>query len=289
MKLYRTRLAFLLAAYILSLFIFTDARILFFILNKSKFVGVTTLDFIQTLLFGLRFDTITATIINALFIFLIAFPISFLHFKKFRTALKVIFLSTNLISLAINMIDMAYFPYTLRRSTAETFSFFFEKNDAGTLLPLFLKEFWYMFIIFILFAFLLNWLYNIIENKFLFVKEENTIKTISLKSGSFILIIGLSILTIRGGFQVIPIGIIDAGDFVKPRCVPIVLNTPFCIIKSGQLYTFTEKNYMGNEEANAIVNPIKKYNYADVDFKNKNVVVVILESCSKEFTKLLHQ
>jgi len=288
MKLYRTRLAFLLAAYILSLFIFTDARILFFILNKSKFVGVTAADFTQTLFYGLRFDTITATIINALFIFLVAFPISFLQFKNFRTALKVIFLSTNLISLAINMVDMAYYPYTLRRSTAEIFSFFFKKNDVSTLLPLFLKDFSYLFVIFILFAFIINGLYKIIENKILspFIKEENTAKTVSIKSGNFILIIGLSILSIRGGFQLIPIGIIDAGNFVKPSCVPLVLNTPFCIIKSGVLSTLTEKVYMSNEEANAIINPIKKYKYADADFKNKNVVVVILESFSKEFTKL---
>jgi len=288
MKLYRSRLAFLLAAYILSLFIFTDARVLFFLLNKSKFTGISTGDVWQTLFYGLRFDTITATIINALFIFLVAFPISFLHLKKFRTSLKVIFITTNLIALALNLIDTAYFPYTLRRSTAETFSFFFQKNDAGALLPLFLKDFWYLFVMFILFAFILNSLYKLIEKKFLspFIKEENTAKTISVKSGSFILIVGLSILTIRGGFQLIPIGIIDAGNFVKPACVPIVLNTPFCIIKSGELYTLTEKNYMPMSEANAMVDPIKKYNYSDADFTNKNVIIVILESFSKEFTKL---
>jgi phosphoglycerol transferase MdoB-like AlkP superfamily enzyme len=288
MKLYRKRLAFLSAAYILSLFIFTDARLLFLLLNKSKFVGVTSVDFFQTLLCGLRFDTITATIINALFIFWVAFPVSFFQFKRFRIFLKIIFLVTNLVALALNLIDTAYFPYTLRRSTAETFRFFFEKNDAGVLLPLFVKDFWYLFVVFILFAFFINYLYKLIEKKLLtpFIKEENTAKTILLKSNSLILLIGLSILSIRGGFQLIPIGIIDAGNFVKPACVPLVLNTPFCIIKSGELYTLTEKNYMPQTEANTLVNPIKKYNYSNVDFKSKNVVIVILESCSKEFTKL---
>ncbi|MEO8760161.1 MAG: hypothetical protein ABI388_03540, partial [Bacteroidia bacterium] len=111
MKLYRTRLAFLLAAYLLSLFIFTDARILFFLFNKSKFVGVTNADFIQALFYGLRFDTITATIINALFILLVAFPISFFQHKTFRVFLKVVFVTTNSIAFAFNMIDTAYFPY----------------------------------------------------------------------------------------------------------------------------------------------------------------------------------
>jgi phosphoglycerol transferase MdoB-like AlkP superfamily enzyme len=288
MKHYQKRIYFLLASYLLALFILTDARVLFFLLNKSKFVGITTTDFVSTLFYGLRFDIITATIINALFIFLVVFPVSFFLFKRFRATLKVIFISTNLIGLALNMVDMAYFPFTLRRSTADTFNFFFEKNDAGTLLPLFLKEFWYLFVVFFLFLFLINWLYKTIENKILppFEKEENNVKTISIKSVNFIFIIGLSILSIRGGTQLIPIGIIDAGTYVKPQCVPIVLNTPFCVVKSGVLYTLTEKNYMSEAEADKLTNPIKKYNYAAADFKKKNVVVVILESFSKEFTKL---
>jgi len=100
------------------------------------------------------------------------------------------------------------------------------------------------------------------------------------------LLAGLSILSVRGGFQLIPIGIIDAGNFVKPPYIPLVLNTPFCIIKSGELYTLDEKKYMSEEEANALVNPIKKYAYPDADFKKLNVVVIIVESLSKEYTKL---
>ena len=238
--------------------------------------------------YGLRFDIVTAFIFNALFIFFVALPVSFFQFKKFRTTLKVVFISANLIALALNLIDTVYFPYTLKRSTAEIFGFFFQKNDAGALLPLFLKEFWYLFVLFILFWFLLNWLYNKIENKFLppFTKEENTLKSIVLKIVSFIFIIGLSILGIRGGTQLIPINIIDAGNLVRPAYVPIVLNTPFCVVKSGVLYTLEEKKYMSEAEASALINPIKKYNYTNADFKTKNVVVIILESFSKEFTKL---
>ena len=288
MKLYLKQIYFLLASYLLALFILSGARVLFFLLNKSKFIGITAGDFIKTLFYGLRFDIVTAIIFNALFIFLVAFPVSFFQSKKFRTALKIIFISINLIALALNMVDTVYFPYTLKRSTAEIFGFFFQQNDAGALLPLFLKEFWYLVLLFILFWFLLNWLYKTIENKFLppFTKEENNAKSVSLKSIGFIFIIGLSVLGIRGGTQLIPLNIIDAGNLVKPAYAPIVLNTPFCIIKSGELYTLEEKKYMSEVEASALINPIKKYVYSDADFKNKNVVVIILESFSKEFTKL---
>jgi phosphoglycerol transferase MdoB-like AlkP superfamily enzyme len=288
MKLYLKRIYFLLASYLLALFILSVARIFFFLLNKSKFVNVNTTDFIQALFYGVRFDIATATVVNALFIFLVLLPVSFFQFKGFRNMLKIIFISTNSIALALNMIDTAYFPYTLKRSTSEVFGFFFQRNDASALLPLFLKEFWYMFVLFFLFTFLINRLYKIIEKKFLFPveKEENDLKQIVLKAVSFIFILGLGILSVRGGTQLIPISIIDAGTYVKPPCVPIVLNTPFCIVKSGVLYTLDEKNYMSEAEVNALINPIKKYNYSDADFKNKNVVVIILESFSKEFTKL---
>src|SRR6185437_11983169 len=243
MKAYQKRIYFLLASFLLALFILSDARILFFMLNKSKFVGITAIDFIKTLFYGLRFDVVAALVFNVLFVFLVALPVSFFHLKKFRITLKVVFISANLIALVLNMIDMVYFPFTLKRSTAEIFGFFFQRNDAGALLPLFLKEFWYLFVLFILFWILINWLYKIIENKFLppFTKEENTPKSITLKSINFIFIIGLSILGIRGGTQLIPINIIDAGNLVKPSYVPLVLNTPFCVVKSGVLYTLEEK------------------------------------------------
>ncbi len=150
MKQYLKRIYFLLAIYLLALVVLSFARILFFLLNKNSFTGINGLDIAASLFYGLRFDIITATVVNALFIFLIAFPISFFQSKKFRAILKIIFISTNLTALALNMVDMAYFPYTLRRSTAETFSFFFQKNDTSALLPLFLKDFWYLFVLFFL-------------------------------------------------------------------------------------------------------------------------------------------
>lgn len=288
MKLYLKRIYFLLASYLLALFILSNARVLFFLLNKSRFAGISTTDFIQTLFYGLRFDIVAATVINALFVFLVLFPVSFFQFKKFRAVLKVVFISANAIALALNMIDAAYFPYTLKRSTLEIFSFFFQRNDAGALLPLFLKEFWYMFILLFLFIILINWLYKLIEKKILFPfgKEENDFKPLVIKSLSFILLMGLCLIGARGGTQLIPLSIIDAGNFVKVQYAPIVLNTPFCMIKSGDLFTLDEKNYMSEAEATALVNPIKKYNYTNADFTNKNVVVIILESFSKEYTKL---
>ena len=288
MKTYTRRIYFLLATYLLALFILSGARMLFFLLNKSRFSAVAGNDLIASLFYGIRFDMITSSIINALFILLLLLPVSFLYHKRFRGFLKALFLGTNLLALACNMVDIAYFPFILRRSTAETFFFFFQKNDTTTLLPLFLKDFWYLFLLFFVFAWLLNYLYKIIEQKLLdpFEKEKTYTPYVFLKSVYLLFGIGLNILIIRGGTQLIPLGIIDAGNFVKPSCVPIVLNTPFCLIKSGELYTIEEKRYLNPKEADALFLPIQGSVAREKKIISKNVVLIILESFSKEFTGL---
>ena len=282
------RFKFLLACYLLSLFVFTDARILFFLFHKGRLGGIDAGGFFSSLFYGLRFDIVAACAINSLFILLVVFPVSFFHNRAFRITLKTIFVVTNLVALLGNLVDVAYFSYTLRRSTADAISFFIEKNDAGTLLPVFLMDFWYLVLIFLFFIFALLWIYKTLEKRYLspFTKESVTKRSLALNSLYFVLIAALSVLGIRGGTQLIPISIIDAGNFVKPQYVPLVLNTPFCIIKSGELYTLDEKNYMSEAEAQKLFDPEKKYLFNDAEFKNYNVVIVIVESLSKEYTKL---
>lgn len=281
---FRARMWFLLWTWLLALFLLADARVIFFIYHHGRFAGGVW----QALFYGLRFDIVAATALNALFIFLTAFPVSFFHFKGFRFFMKTIFMLANGLGLLGNFVDTAYFPYTLRRSTPDAVAFFLEKNDAGTLLPVFLADFWHLALVFVAYLFLLGWLYNLIQRHFLFPyhKEENNLKRIAVKSFALVIVIGLSVLGIRGGTQLIPLSIIDAGNFVHARYVPLVLNTPFCFIKSGELYTLDEKQYMTEAEAERLVNPEKKYSYADSEFVQRNVVYIIVESLSKEYTGL---
>jgi phosphoglycerol transferase MdoB-like AlkP superfamily enzyme len=243
------------------------------------------------LFYGLRFDIVAATALNGLFIFLVAFPFTLLDKRWFRVFLKTIFILANAIGLLGNFVDTAYFPYTLRRSTPDTVMFFIEKNDAGALLPVFLADFWHLVLLFVLYIFLMNWLYNLIQRKFLspYTKENNAFKLLGIRTVGFLLIGGLAALGIRGGTQLIPLSIIDAGNYVNTRYVPLVLNTPFCFIKSGVLYTLEEKNYMSETEADKIFDPVKKYDLPDSAFEKKNVVVIIVESLSKEYTGLGHR
>jgi phosphoglycerol transferase MdoB-like AlkP superfamily enzyme len=280
---YGSRVKFLVVCLLVSMFVFADARIFFFLFHKCRLGGEGASGLFQAMFYGLPFDLAAVIFVNSIFIFLVAFPLSFFHSKVFRISLKTIFVVANIVALLANMVDMAYFPYTLRRTTLDAISFFLEKNDAGTLLPVFLMDFWYLVAIFLFYIFGLIWIYKIIEKKFLspYQKEERNPKQLFLKLNYFIIIIVFAFIGFNKNLT-----ILDAGRNVKPGVSPMVLNTPFCLMRSGELYTLEEKNYMSEEEAQKIFNPEKKYDFPDSTFKNYNVVVIIVESMSKEYTKL---
>ncbi|MGZ3861643.1 MAG: LTA synthase family protein [Bacteroidia bacterium] len=280
---YAFRLKFLVLCLLVSMFVFTDARILFFLLHKCRLGGAGVSGFFSALFYGLPFDLAAVITINSLFILLVAFPFSFFHNKIFRFALKTIFIVTNILALLANEVDMAYFPYTLRRTTLDAISFFLEKNDAGTLLPVFLMDFWHLALIFLFYIFALIWLYKVIERSCLSPYEDEDRSPAQLKRNSICFVLVLIIAFVGYNKN---LTILDGGRNVKPALSPMVLNTPFCLLRSGELYTLEEKNYMSEEEAQQIFNPEKKYDFPDSAFKNYNVVVIIVESLSKEYTKL---
>jgi phosphoglycerol transferase MdoB-like AlkP superfamily enzyme len=77
---------------------------------------------------------------------------------------------------------------------------------------------------------------------------------------------------------------VDAGAATNSEEVPIVLNTPFTIIKSMEDKALVEYNFYSEAELRSRYNPI--HEYKDSVFKKQNVVVLILESFAKEYTKL---
>ena len=91
---------------------------------------------------------------------------------------------------------------------------------------------------------------------------------------------------VRGGFKhsTRPITLSNAGEYVKyPRETNLVLNTPFSIFRTIGKTKIQKVKYFENEEALAsIFTPIHQPKDT-IGFKAENVVVILLESFSKEF------
>jgi phosphoglycerol transferase MdoB-like AlkP superfamily enzyme len=97
------------------------------------------------------------------------------------------------------------------------------------------------------------------------------------------------VLFVRGGFQLRPIGIITASKYVDTNITPTVLNTPFTLMKSVGKQPLKALHYFNSQQElqkyyTSIHNPDKQQK-----FKPLNIVVIIMESLSKEHIGILNR
>ena len=269
------------------LLIYAICRILFYFFHHSYFSDLSITSFFYLMLISIRFDLSVIILLNSLFILLYLWPAQFRERMGYRTFLKVLFYITNSIAILANCVDLAYFRFTLKRTTADVFHFFGGKigNDLATLLPVFLKDYWYIFIIWILFSILLAWIYKRTENQSIATKW--TQQQFNKEVSSFFAMIALSVLCYRGGFQMKPIRAIDAGEYTSVKNIPLVTSTAFTILKTIDVPTIQPTIYFtDNVEMQRLYNPVKK---AHTDsLKKSNVFIIILESFSKEYVGALN-
>lgn len=269
------------------LLIYTICRVLFFVFHYSYFADLPVGSFIFLLFASLRFDLSVIVLSNVLFILAYLFPAKIREKRNYRLFLKSLFLLINTIAILANCVDLAYFRFTLKRTTADVFHFFGGKigNDLATLLPVFLKDYWYIFIIWILLSLLLLFLYNRIEKKripLLWSQREYT-----REINFFVIIIIFTVIAYRGGIQLKPISAIDAGEYANVKHVPLVTSTPFTLLKTIDVPTIEPATYFTDEkQMKRLYNPVKPAKEGVMN--KKNVFIIILESFSKEYVGALN-
>jgi phosphoglycerol transferase MdoB-like AlkP superfamily enzyme len=109
----------------------------------------------------------------------------------------------------------------------------------------------------------------------LYPKEKGIKEMIIFLLSCYILILGA-----RGGTQLKPIKPIHAGILSNTQNSALILNTPFCILHSYFSKGLVKHNYFTEEEINKIYPTTHKF---EGNFQKKNVIIIILESFSKEY------
>ncbi len=283
MTSYKPQLINLLKQIAFVFVLYFICRWLFYYFNRSHFQHLSFGELGALSFYGLRFDAFSIASTNALYILLCALPFKFYYSSIYQKITSVIFVITNAIVLSTNFIDFAYFPFTQKRTTYDVGNFIFGGQTEFTkLLPHFLSEYWYLFVLYSLFI----WVLIKIHIK---IRKTETVEIIpfNLKKSVlflllFLLIGGTTLLGIRGGLQKIPIVLMDAANYTKPEYIPIVINTPFSILKSADLTELKPLNTFTEEELKMHYSPI---HLADTGkFNANNVCVIIMESFSKEYT-----
>ncbi len=266
------------------LFLFLVSRWLFYFFNKNLFIANDKEVFIA-ILYGLRFDLSSIIYLNIPFIIFYLLPFSFRESRIVFLISKIYFFTINSIGLLANFSDIIYYRFTLKRTTSDIFSFISVGGDFEKLLPQFVKDFWFVFFIWLISIF---FLYFVLKKSKFKKNNNNEFNLVYFVKHTIIFVSSLVLLLIgmRGGLQLRPININTAGLYGNSNLTSIVLNTPFTIIHSIGKSELITLNYFSEKELESIYSP-QKILYInnlipDSISRKQNIVLIIVESLSTE-------
>jgi phosphoglycerol transferase MdoB-like AlkP superfamily enzyme len=262
----------------------TLSRIVFYIANQDSFVNVGIVDFLT----GIWFDCITIGIYFIPIYGLFLLPLPIRGYKWNKLFFKLLFHITNAVILFLNIIDVEYFQFTSKRSTADLFAIVSAGNDMSQLVMSFIKDFWLLILIFILFIIVSEWMYR--KTEVAFEKISDGSKAFYLKnSASFLLFVPFFFIIGRGGLGIRPVGIIEASNYSSVENTALILNTPFTMIKTLGKESLEMKNYFTEAEENKLFSPIQQSTPQHILPDGTNVMLIILESFGDEFVGAYNQ
>lgn len=278
--MFRGPLTVLLARLGTVLLIYTLLRLAFVALNAAAFPHVPASAYAG----GVRFDLSAIAWLNILWGLL--FMVKPDAKGCFALLQKAVFHLVNAVGFFFNSTDLAYFHFTLKRSTADLFGIMSAGGDIGNLAPVFVRDYWYVVVIFLACIALAEVGYRW-AGRFLMEDGPQLWKRVAWRA------VAVAVFAVgsRGGLQLMPLGVLDAGNYAPPAYFPVVLNTPFTMMMSMGKPVIEEKNYMSQAEADELW-PVM-HHYADrtdtagaikLPGRKPNVVIIILESFSAAYS-----
>jgi len=273
----------LLVVLLLSMF----SRLLLYWLNPQLFTGVTSSNLAAYAFTGLRFDLSAVLYVNLPFIILMLLPFKFRHNRGYRRITDFIFYLVNCIGLLPNFIDSVYFAFTMKRLTGDIFKYIGLGSDTANLMPQFLHDFWYVLLLYILFVTVMIFICRriVVSHRY---PVQNPTWYFAGQMFITIILTGLTVFGLRGGLQLKPISVLTAGNYAPIQHTPLVLNSAFSILRTLDQQGLEKKDFFETEaEMLQYFNANKQFTCTDstgavIPMRHKNVVIIILESFSKE-------
>jgi len=179
---------------------------------------------------GIKFDVVALLYLNILYILMQAIPFSFKYARPYQKTAHWIFIITNSFGVALNLIDYAYYPFTLKRTTGTVFSQFANEENLRKLAFDFVWGYWWLVLLFIALVFVMRAIARIV---IVYRPKKISFPFYTLHAALFLLVTFLFIGDVRGGWEhsTRPITLSNAGVYVQsPEEMNIVLNTPFSIL-----------------------------------------------------------
>ena len=281
MKLKYTFLQLLFVRLGIALAGFTFCRLVFLGVNYHLLGSPTFWQVLHSLFAGIRFDISSITIFNSLLIFLHLIPLKTRNKFWYQRLLKFLFFAVNLPLFFINLADTFSFPFFLQRFTIQELFITETGKSFSTIFFAILETHWYVIPLLLLVVWMMMKIYRVTT------KENLHTPKLYVQALVLLLAVPCVVIAIRGGLQYKPISIVQAAKYEGSKLSPVILNTPFSLLHSALAPAVPDFNYMPLEEAKAIY-PCTYVGNPNDSFKRMNVVVILLESFSAEYTGALN-
>ena len=275
--------------FVILMVIYMLSRWFFYYMNISSFQDVTFSDMMAISWGGLRFDLSALCYLNALCIVMQFLPIKQRYNVGYQRVVKILFLVVNTLGLVVNAADIVYFEFGGRRTTATIFSEFGGEENLGKIFLNSITEYWQVWLFGIATILAVVFLYYdpIKRNR---TKEEFPKGWVfySVHTAIFLVALLLTLGGLRGGlsWKMHPLRQDSAELYCKkPIEAAIVLNTPFTLITTAHKGHYKDPHFFKEDEnLDEIFNPIRNEKPKGGEMRKLNVVVLILESFSMEYT-----
>lgn len=268
---------------VLVLALYTILRLVCYAVNGAMFPDVDGNHLREILCGGVRFDLTAVLYLSSLYILgiLLPLPASWRMNSTYQKVLAWVFLIPNAIGLAVNTADIAYIPFTDRRTTCTFFTEFANDDNLWSIFAQGAVQYWPVTLAGLLVLALLF----TCTRKTYSVPSIRPVLYYPLETAIMLLTAYFVVIGIRGGFgrYTRPITLSNALQYTNtPRESALVLNTPFSLMKSLENQHYIEPSYFPQEQLAGYMTPIHKADCIG-NQRTDNVVVIILESFSKEY------
>jgi len=219
-------LQLLLRRFALLLGVYALLRLGFYWANQAVFQEASTEQVLLAFWHGFRFDVAGLLLLNIPFLLLSLVP---RYGPRWQGLVRGVYLTLNATGYALNIIDTQYFKFIGRRTSDELFTITGDiQRQAGQLA----WHYWFLLLPFLL-LFALTWYLYPMPPKMAVTARPMPMRRRWLLFGAeLVLIAGLTVLGIRGGFQLKPLRTGAAFVQTPPILGHVALNSTFTFLKS---------------------------------------------------------
>ncbi|NVO18666.1 MAG: LTA synthase family protein [Bacteroidetes bacterium] len=273
---YYLRLSLLIRQVAVLVVLFQVCRLIFFIINFNFFNPFKFEYEVNSFFYGTQYDLSAIIKYNCLYILCVLLPGTTLFRKtNYRKSINILFIGLNTAALIISLSDCEYFKYANKRTTYEFIYFLRTMNmELFKLIPVYLIQYWYLLIL--LLAML------IILVRFRFTKNHSQSGELKQSSPFTRIFFTVSMLILMfflsRGFSKSPLRSSDCERITPVEYNVLITNTPFVLIEYQLLNTGEYKGLVNLK----MIDPERSY-ASSSPFRPLNVVIIILESFSKEY------